>query len=189
MVASLFSTQVLKWNILVERTENPLCHSLSLNYFYRPQTKFAKVMFLHVSVCPRVGGVPGQVPPGQVHPPWAGTSPRAGTLFPPQCMLGYGQQAGGTHPTGMYSCSVSIFSGSECFFIWLKSWFSYRLLATVNQLSNGSHLDFTSRHCHFNVYCKLQKGQRDYKEFIVMELAENQKEAAEPLLIPADFPS
>ena len=23
---------------------------------------------------------------------------------PTQCMLGYGQQAGGTHPTGMYSC-------------------------------------------------------------------------------------
>ena len=25
---------------------------------------------------------------------------------PAQCMLGYGQQAGGTHPTGMHSCSV-----------------------------------------------------------------------------------
>ena len=25
---------------------------------YRPQTKFAKVMFLHVSVCPRGGGIP-----------------------------------------------------------------------------------------------------------------------------------
>ena len=24
--------------------------------YYRPQTKFAKVMFLHVSVCPRGGG-------------------------------------------------------------------------------------------------------------------------------------
>ena len=42
---------------------------------YRPQTKFAKVMFLHVSVCPR-GGIPGKVPPGtrytpqdHVHPP------------------------------------------------------------------------------------------------------------------------
>ena len=27
-----------------------------MNIFYRPQTKFAKVMFLQVSVCPRVGG-------------------------------------------------------------------------------------------------------------------------------------
>ena len=26
--------------------------------FYRPQTKFAKVMFLHVSVCPQGGGIP-----------------------------------------------------------------------------------------------------------------------------------
>ena len=34
----------------------------------------------------------GTPPPGKVHPPW------------PQCMLGYGQQAGGTHPTGMHSC-------------------------------------------------------------------------------------
>ena len=44
-----------------------------IHNIYRPQTKFAKVMFLHVSVCPQ--GVPGQVPPwestprGQVHPP------------------------------------------------------------------------------------------------------------------------
>ena len=27
-------------------------------YFYRPQTKFAKVMFSQVSVCPQVGGLP-----------------------------------------------------------------------------------------------------------------------------------
>ena len=31
--------------------------------YYRPQKKFAKVMFLHTSVCPQ-GGVPGQVTPG-----------------------------------------------------------------------------------------------------------------------------
>ena len=30
------------------------------------------------------------------HTPWADN--------PPQCMLGYGQQAGGTHPDGMQSC-------------------------------------------------------------------------------------
>ena len=49
------------------------------------QTKFAKVIFLHLSVCPQGGGgVPGQVhpprqvhPPGKVHPhPKAGTPPR-----------------------------------------------------------------------------------------------------------------
>ena len=73
-----------------------------IHNIYRQQTKFAKVMFLHMSVCPQ--GVPGQVPPwestprgqvhppgqvhprqvppGQVHPPWAGTQPRE------QCILG-----------------------------------------------------------------------------------------------------
>ena len=65
----------------------------------------------------------GRYPPGQVHPlagtpPWAGTPPLAGTptplagtppgsRYPPQqCMLGCGQQVGGTHPTGMHSCYV-----------------------------------------------------------------------------------
>ena len=50
---------------------------------------------------------PRQVPPGrytpqQVHPP--GQFPPQGRYTPrSQCMLGYGQQAGGTHPTGMHS--------------------------------------------------------------------------------------
>ena len=61
---------------------------------YRPQTKFPKVMFSLVSVCPWGGGLhthspgapPGQAPPGQA-PPWAdpppkGGSPRAGTPSP-----------------------------------------------------------------------------------------------------------
>ena len=48
------------------------------------------------------GGRPGQVPPGG-YTPWAGTPPQAGTP-PTQCMLRYGQQAVGTHPTGMRSC-------------------------------------------------------------------------------------
>ena len=37
----------------------------------------------------------GQTPPGQTHP-------HGQTLL--QCMLGYGPQAGGTHPTDMHSC-------------------------------------------------------------------------------------
>ena len=66
---------------------------------YRPQTMFAKVMFSQVSVCPQ--GVChiacwDAYPLGR-HPSWADTAPV-------QCMLGYGQQAGGTHPTGMQSC-------------------------------------------------------------------------------------
>ena len=38
---------------------------ISRNYYYRPQTKFAKVMFLQVSVCPQ--GVGGWLLPGGVH--------------------------------------------------------------------------------------------------------------------------
>ena len=125
--------------------------------FYRPQTKFAKVMFSQVPVCPQgVGGVclwsqavsasgpqrrgrhsPGQTPPYSVQtppgqtPPWADTPSQTdvptgqtpplgktaplgghslgrhtspGQTSPVQCMLGYGQQAGGTHATGMHSC-------------------------------------------------------------------------------------
>ena len=67
---------------------------------------------------PQVGTLPGQVhPPGQVdprqvpllagtpqqvHPP--GRYPLGRYTPRPQCMLGYGQQAGGTHPTGMHYC-------------------------------------------------------------------------------------
>ena len=55
-------------------------------------------------------------PPGRhLHSPWADTRPvharihplpsACWDIHPPvQCMLGYGQQAGGTHPTGMHSC-------------------------------------------------------------------------------------
>ena len=50
---------------------------------------------------------PGRYTPQQVHPLGRYTPqqvhPQAGTP-PTQCMLGYGQQAGGTHPTGMHSC-------------------------------------------------------------------------------------
>ena len=55
---------------------------------------------------------PGQTPPGQT-PPWADTPfPRADPP-PAQCILGYGQQAGGTHPTGMHSCSESKIAASS----------------------------------------------------------------------------
>ena len=60
--------------------------------FYRPHTKFTKVMFLHVSVCPQGGSTWAGTPPGrnppwdQVSPtgpgtPWAGTPP--GEVPPP----------------------------------------------------------------------------------------------------------
>ena len=95
---------------------------------YHPQTKFAKVMFSQVSVCPR--GVsaplharihpPGQTTPGQTPP--GQTTPMADTPLgrhtpPAQCMLGYRQQAGGAHPIGMHSCffqfSLDIMHGDD----------------------------------------------------------------------------
>ena len=65
-------------------------------------------------VHPQTGTPPGQVPPTQGRetpqagtPPWVGTPPEQvppGQVHPPhQCMLGYGQQAGWAHPTGMHS--------------------------------------------------------------------------------------
>ena len=63
-------------------------------YYYRPQMKFAKVMFSQVSVCPQ-GGV---------------------CHTPAQCMLGYGQQGGSTHPTGMHSCSTNGIMSTKSFF-------------------------------------------------------------------------
>ena len=67
-------------------------------------------MFLQLSVILFTGGEStwAGTPPGQVHPP-AGATPWAGTLppgryTPPAMKFGYGQQAGGTHPTGMHSC-------------------------------------------------------------------------------------
>ena len=65
-------------------------------------------MLLQVCVCPW-GGVPGQVhsllagtPPGR-YTPWQ-VDPRVCT--PPRAVHAgrYGQQEGGTHPTGMHSC-------------------------------------------------------------------------------------
>ena len=88
---------------------------LNYQHLYHPN-----VMFSQVSVCPQ-----GDVciwSRGVAYSPRADT-PQADTLQadtlgrqPPeqtpaldrhpsmQCMLGYGQQAGGTHPTGMHSC-------------------------------------------------------------------------------------
>ena len=81
--------------------------------YYRPQTKFAKVMFSQVSVCP--SGVSAPLHAG-IHTHRADTPPPQPDTPPARCMLGYGQQAGGTHPTGMHSCTclTNTFLGS-CF--------------------------------------------------------------------------
>ena len=113
----------------------PNCLSRLIQDFldsYRPQRKFAKVMFSQVSVCPQRGCVPhcmlgyhqplepGRQPPGpgipqeQAPSPGPGTPPRTrhppgpGTPPPGTEHTGrYGQKANGMHPTGMHSCYQS----------------------------------------------------------------------------------
>ena len=77
-------------------------------YIFTVRNEVAKVMFLHMSVCPQ-GGVPGQVPPGtrytpphrdQVHTPWDQVHP-PGTRYTP---LGSGIPPGpGTPPRTRYT--------------------------------------------------------------------------------------
>ena len=64
-------------------------------YFYRPQTKLQKVMFLHLSVSHSVHkwGVCIQGTWGLGRPPPL-----------PLDTVRYGQRAGGTHHTGIHSC-------------------------------------------------------------------------------------
>ena len=72
--------------------------------------------------------------------PWADTLP---VRHPPaQCMLGYGQQAGGMHPTGMHSC---------CFFLFFVFCFSFWCcgLCSNFQASHQNNL-----FCHSHVYRK-----------------------------------
>ena len=72
---------------------------LSLHYamsYYRLQTKFTKVIVLHVSVCPQGWGSPG---PG----------PRVGVCIPACTEADTPSKqtaaaADGTHPTGTHSC-------------------------------------------------------------------------------------
>ena len=56
----------------------------------------------------------GRHPPVQIprQTPWA-------DIPPVQCMLGYGQQVGGMHPTGMHSCYSGIFHRTTMLFRWL----------------------------------------------------------------------
>ena len=57
---------------------------------------WGKVMFLHLSVILFMGGGQwGRHRPGQTPPLWAD---------PPPDTMGYGQQVGSMHPTGMHTC-------------------------------------------------------------------------------------
>ena len=89
--------------ILREYLQMKTTFKTSLVIYLPPENEvWGKVIFLHLSVILFTGGVPGQVHPLGRYTLLAGTPP--GRYIPRQCMLGYGQQAGGTHPTGMHSC-------------------------------------------------------------------------------------
>ena len=81
--------------------------------YYRPQTKFAKVVFSQVSVCPQGGGLedcmlgythPGQTPPPRQTPPWADTTVLGRHPSRWAVHAWIDQQASATLPTGMHSC-------------------------------------------------------------------------------------
>ena len=83
-----------------------------INIVYRPQRSWGKVIFSQTCVILFTGGSasvharipplpPEQEPPGSRHPP-----PGPGTVPGAEHAGRYGQRAGGTHPTGMQSCSV-----------------------------------------------------------------------------------
>ena len=90
--------------------------AMSFSDNYHPQTKFGAPVCHSVHrgeylgrYIARAGTPLGMYSPRAGTPPWAATplgSYTPGQLHPQQCMLGYGQQAGGTHPTGMHSCST-----------------------------------------------------------------------------------
>ena len=91
--------------------------------FYRPQTKLREG-YVFTGVCDSVhkGGVLphcmlGHHPPSwQGRPPWQGDPPGKETPLgkaDPPCTVhagGYGQQAGGMHPTGRQSCKITVFT-------------------------------------------------------------------------------
>ena len=84
---------------------------------------------------PRAGTPPGRYTPSQqVHPPGRYT-PR------PQCMLGYGQQAGGMHPTGMHSCLIS--QSSKCSFS--NTWLHLFVRVSHNRRLNAWRGSIASR--------------------------------------------
>ena len=88
-------------------TEAGGMHPTGLHSCYRLQRSWGKVMFLHVSVIPFTGWVYHitcwDTPPRTRHPPGTRHPAREQTA-PGAVHAGrYGQQAGGTHPTGMHS--------------------------------------------------------------------------------------
>ena len=107
-------------------------HTIGANFLLPPASKVCEDYVLHLSVSHSVDrgeylgrNTPGRYTSRKVPPMGRYTPSKADTPTPappgtplgqvhhpldryiphrPQCMLGYIQQAGGTHPTGMHSC-------------------------------------------------------------------------------------
>ena len=120
--------------------------------FYRPQRSWGKVIFSQASVTLSKGGgstwagtPPGtRCPPDQVHPPGLGTPPGPDT--PPRAVHAgrYGQQAGGTHPTGMHSCCLrnnQYFSNCILHVVF----FYFRILARIHSCHHAIYKASTSK--------------------------------------------
>ena len=100
-------------------------HHTGMHSCYHLQWSWGKVMFLHVwlSFCSQ-GGVCLSACWDTTHPPQEQTPsspPPPGSRHPTGAVHAgrYGQQAGGTHPTGMHSCLkiVSFYLCTSCFFL------------------------------------------------------------------------
>ena len=111
--------------MLAAHTSHPVELSLPnlLQYIYRPQRSWGKVIFSQACVilftggcmlgCPPGADTPPGVdtPPGSRHPSWsrhppgADTPPREQTPPSTEHAGRYGQHTGGMHPTGMQTCS------------------------------------------------------------------------------------
>ena len=81
-----------------------ISHPTGILSCYRPQTKFAKVMFLHLFVILFTGGVCLSAcwDTTATPPPWDQTPPLGPDAPPPGAETA--TAVDGTHPTGMHSC-------------------------------------------------------------------------------------
>ena len=101
--------------VLFSRYDNSIAHTLRKTSCYSPQTKFAKVMFLQVSVCPQGGGVAfmarghmwqgacmvgGVCGGGGVCVVVGGACVAGGNAWRGACMVGRVCMAGGVHGRG-----------------------------------------------------------------------------------------
>ena len=91
------------WAITPPLAGTPLLQVHPLSLAGTPPGRYPLVDTPPIRYTPRQVYLPGR------YNPLAGTPPGQTPLPHAQCMLGYGKQVGGTHPTGMHSC-VLLFS-------------------------------------------------------------------------------